>query len=174
MADADQQQASAPPFPAMTPGQRLHLEVHGYSVVPVLTGDECDWILSDLRRLRADLRACGVGPPGAAGADGPVIDHAYFATNEPHHTYLGSLGQSKGYPGILHYLSHPRVVGLAEELLGGTGHILEINAHLNSRAPDWPTAPDGGPSRWTLPPGAWTRLRARATTLTTDSITPAS
>ena len=27
------------------------------------------------------------------------------------------------YPGILHYLSHPRVVGMAEELLGGTGHI---------------------------------------------------
>lgn len=112
----------------------------------VLTREECAWVLSDLRRLRADLHACGVGAPGATGADGPAIDHAYFAVNQPYHTYLGSLGQSKHYLGILHYLSHPRVVGLAEEILGGTGHILEINAHLNSRPPDWPTAPDGNPA----------------------------
>ena len=32
---------------------------------------------------------------------------------------------------------------MAEELLGGAGHILEINAHINTKAPSWPTAPDG-------------------------------
>ena len=141
MAEAAAAEPLRPPFPAMTPGQRLHLEVNGYAVIPgLLTCDECDWISGDLRRLRNDLRA---QKPGV-GAEGPVIDSAYFAHDHPHHTYIGALGQSKRYPGILHYLSHPLVVGLAEELLGGTGHILEVNAHLNRRAPSWPTAADGG------------------------------
>jgi hypothetical protein len=110
------------PFPALTPGARLHLEVHGYAVVPdLLTRDECDWIKDDLYRLRSDLRKKGRGATPGPGtrAEGPMIDHAYFAQDDPHHTYLGSLGQSRGYPGILHYLSHPRVLGLAEELIGG-------------------------------------------------------
>lgn len=113
------------PFPALTPGQRLHLEVHGYAVVhDVLTPAEIAWISSDLKRLRADLWAQAgrsgaqtVGSEEAVEADSPVIDHAHFAIDQAHHTYLGSLGQSRRYPGLLHYLSHPRIVGMAEELL---------------------------------------------------------
>ena len=128
------------PFPALTPAQRYHLEVFGYVIVPdVLTRDECEETLEDLRRLRADLNA--IDDP-----DKRVIEQAYFATNQPHHQYLGAISQARSYPAILKYVSHPRVVGMAEELIGGRCHIVESNAHLNRKAPDWPTAPDGGPA----------------------------
>ena len=128
------------PFPALTTAQRYHLDVFGYVVVPeVLTRDECGEIADDLQRLKRDLLA--ISDPAKQ-----VIDHAYFATNTPHHHYLGAIGQSRKYPGILKYITHPRVVGMAEELIGGQSHILEANAHINRKAPSWPKAADGGPA----------------------------
>jgi hypothetical protein len=101
--------AAAVPFPALTPGQRLHLDVHGYCIVPgVLTPAECEWIASDLKQLRDDLHAQGDGPPvvgteGPTGQASPVIDHAHFATNSPHHTCAYPLRLS---PALLHSLLH--------------------------------------------------------------------
>lgn len=128
------------PFPALTPAQRYHLDVYGYVIVPgVLTREECEQTADDLRRLKRDLLA--IPDP-----NNRVIDHAYFAIDQPHHHYIGAIGQSRKYPGILRYITHPRVVGMAEELLGGKGHILEANAHINRKAPEWGKDESGKPT----------------------------
>ena len=127
------------PFPALTASQRYHLDLFGYVVVPnVLTADECGRMRDDLQRLKRDLHAI----PEPANR---MIEQAYFSIDQPHHAYLGAIGQTKSYPAILDYIAHPRIVGMAEELVGGKVHILEANAHINSKAPTWSTNPDGTP-----------------------------
>ncbi len=40
------------PFPALTPAQRLHLDIYGYVVVPeTLTPDECGAMIEALQKL---------------------------------------------------------------------------------------------------------------------------
>ena len=127
------------PFPALTPAQRYHFDVHGYVVLPnVFTPEECERMQQDLQRLKRDLMA--IPEPGER-----VIDHAYFQSSEPHHHYIGALGQSINYPSLLDYITHPRIVGMAEEVIGGKAHILEANAHINRKAPIWEVGEDGLP-----------------------------
>ena len=38
------------------------------------------------------------------------------------------------------YATHPRLVGMAEEVIGGDARIVEMNAHLNTRSPDFDPA----------------------------------
>lgn len=126
-------------FPALTPAQRYHFDVHGYVILPgVFTPDECERMNQDLQRLKRDLLA--IPEPGAR-----VIDHAYFQLSEPHHHYIGALGQSVSYPSLLDYITHPHLVGMAEEVAGGKAHILEANAHINRKAPTWEMGEDGRP-----------------------------
>ncbi|MBT5876440.1 MAG: hypothetical protein HOH43_23655 [Candidatus Latescibacteria bacterium] len=127
------------PFPALTPAQRYHFDVYGYVIVPdVLTRQECEVMRSDLQRLKKDLLA--IDPP-----ENRVIEHAYFQTDSPHHHYLGAIGQAWSYPGILDYVTHPKIVGMAEEVSGGKVHILEANAHINRMAPEWDLDGSGFP-----------------------------
>ncbi|MBM3261832.1 MAG: phytanoyl-CoA dioxygenase family protein [candidate division Zixibacteria bacterium] len=89
------------PFPALTPAQRYFFDVHGYVIVPgVLTEEECGAMRDDLHRLKRDLLA--IPDP-----DRRVIDHAYFQHDMPHHHYIGAIGQSRRYPAILAYVTHP-------------------------------------------------------------------
>ena len=39
-------------------------------------------------------------------------------------------------PVIAAYAAHPRLVGMAEEVIGGEARMVELNAHINSRNPD--------------------------------------
>lgn len=122
------------PFPALTPAQRYHLDVHGYVIVPgVLTPDEIEETKAALYQLRDNLLA----------TEQKVLRGAFFMINQPHHYYMGTI--ARAHPAIAAYASHPKVVGMAEELMGGKGHIVEVNAHINTRAPEWPTGPDGLP-----------------------------
>ena len=119
------------PFPALTAEQRLHLEVYGYVVVPgTLSSDEAGRILEALQRLKRDLNAARDRADGASTR----LRGATLLRDLPHHVFLGSIVEAD--PVIAAYASHPRLVGMAEELMGCEGRIVEVNAHLNRRDPD--------------------------------------
>ena len=114
------------PFPALTPAQRYHLEVFGYVIVQdTLSRDECGQILDALNRIKAELRA----PTRERTATDP-----YSLINLGHHVYMGGILESE--PVLAAFVSHPRLVGMTEELIGGDARLLEYNAHINSRVPN--------------------------------------
>lgn len=116
------------PFPALTPEQRYHFEVFGYVVIPgVLTEDECNTINESLHQIQRNLRT-----PGYAENRQPYQPFAVF--DKPHHTFMGGILEAA--PSITAFATHPRVIGLAEEVIGGEARLVEFNAHINSRDPD--------------------------------------
>jgi hypothetical protein len=115
------------PFPALTPAQRYHFEIFGYVVVPgVLSPAECEAIRAALQRVKRDLRARAPGQVRQPGEPAFIMDL-------PHHVFMGSIREAD--PVITAYAAHPRLVGMAEEVIGGEARIVELNAHLNSRDP---------------------------------------
>lgn len=117
------------PFPALTPAQRYHFDVNGYVVVPdVLSGDECAAIRESLRRTRKEVRARTPGQVSRRGEPRFIVDH-------PHHVFMTDMREAD--PLYAAYATHPRLVGMAEEVIGGEARIVELNAHLNSRHPNY-------------------------------------
>jgi len=115
------------PFPALTPAQRYHFEIFGYVVVPgVLSADECETIKSALQQLKRELRARPAGYQHQP-------HEAHFIIDKPHHVFMGSIRESD--PVITAYAAHPRLVGMAEEVIGGEARIVELNAHINRKVP---------------------------------------
>lgn len=126
------------PFPALTPAQRYYLDMYGYVIIPKLFSEsECGEMKDALYKLRADLMSL----------PNPKTDNfrgAFLMINQPHHHYMGSIVQA--YQPLTDYATHPCVVGMSEELIGGKSRIVEVNAHINRKAPEWPKAEDGGPA----------------------------
>ena len=116
------------PFPALTPAQRLHFEVFGYVVVPdVLSADECETINLALHEVERTLRE----PHYAERRQ----HHQPFSDKSlPHHSFMGGLLEAA--PVLTAFATHPRLIGLAEEVIGGAARLVEYNAHINSRDPD--------------------------------------
>lgn len=128
------------PFPALTSGQRYHLDVFGYVIIPnALTPDEIGSMKEALYRLRSDLRAVAHLPP-----EQRRVREARFLHDSAHHSYMGSIAQYD--KALTHYATHPLISGMSEELIGGRAHLVEVNAHINYKAPTWPTTPDGKPA----------------------------
>ena len=118
------------PFPALTPAQRYHLDAFGYVVVEnALTPDEVAQIRDSLYKLRDELGQ--LENPSDAG---PRIRGAYVLTNKPHHRFMAHIVEAD--PAITAYATHPALVSMAEELIGGEARIVEMNAHINSRNPE--------------------------------------
>ena len=119
------------PFPALTPAERYHLDVFGYVVVPgTLTGDETGRLLEAMQRLKADLAAAG---------EGAVVRGCRLSADRPHHRHFAHILEAD--PAIYDYLTHPRLVGMAEELVGGEVRLEESEAVINERDPDNPPKP---------------------------------
>lgn len=116
------------PWPPLTPAQRYHLEVHGYVVVEnMFSADECEAMMSELRRV-CDL---------AVDVDAETHpDQVHLAINGPNHKCFENILAAS--PVLAAYATHPRMVAMAEELLGGEARIVETNAHINRRATDEP------------------------------------
>ena len=116
------------PFPALTPGKRLFLEVNGYVVVEnTLTQDEVERLREALYELRQKFLA----------ADDPMshkVNGCYLSDQKPHQQSFAHLIEAD--PAFFDYLTHPRMVGFAEELVGGEVRIDESAAILNRRKPD--------------------------------------
>ena len=122
------------PFPALTPAQRLHLDVYGYVIIEnTLTADEVGRLREALQKLKRDLIA--TGDPANA-----VVRGARFSTYKPHHVHFAHILETD--PAILGYLTHPRLVAMAEEFVGGAVRLEESEGIINSRPPDYdPSAP---------------------------------
>ena len=122
------------PFPALTPAQRYHFEAFGYVVVPdVLPPDRCDRINESLHRLREDLR--NANPDGG---NAHKFNAAFLAINKPHHVFMYNFYDYDDE--LVSYACDPRLVGMAEEVMGCEARVLEFNAHINRRAPDFDPA----------------------------------
>lgn len=122
------------PFPALTPAQRLHLDIYGYVIVEnTLTAEEVGRTREALQKLKRDLIA--TGDPANATVRG-----ARFSLYKPHHVHFAHIVEAD--PAIFDYLTHPRLVAMAEEFVGGAVRLEESEAIINSRAPDYdPKAP---------------------------------
>ena len=118
------------PFPALTAGQRYHFEVYGYTVVEnTLKPDEIEAFKEAVYRIRDEFLK--LDDPSR---EGPRYKNSYLARNEPHHQFIGHILEAD--PAVTAYVTHPRLVSMAEEIIGGESRIVEVNAHINSRIPD--------------------------------------
>ena len=118
------------PFPPLTPAQRYHLEVYGYVVLEnALSGGEVERLKEAVLRLFADLEALE-----DRGLNGPRVRGAFLGIDKPCHKFAVNILESD--PAVTAYATHPYMVSLAEELIGGEARIVEMNAHINSRDRD--------------------------------------
>ena len=117
-------------FPAMTPAQRLHFEVNGYVVIEnTLSAAECEELLEALEELRARFEA--EENPAEAVIDGALAE----SWKPPHYFCWGHLLMA--HPAFCRYLTHPRLVALVEEVVGGKVRLDESAAIVNRRLPDF-------------------------------------
>ncbi|MEI6083481.1 MAG: phytanoyl-CoA dioxygenase family protein [Verrucomicrobiota bacterium] len=111
------------PFPALTTAQRYHFDLYGYVIVPgTLTSAECAGIRDALQRLRRDLIAANPQDPKSAQLQG-----AFFEAHSPHHDFMANFYEYDDH--FLDYACHPRLVGMAEEIMGCEARITELNRY---------------------------------------------
>ena len=116
------------PFPALTPAQRYHLDVYGYVVVEnALTAGETGRLLEAMYRLKRDFL-------GAEDPLGAEVRGCRLATYVPHNMQFNPVLATD--PAVLDYVTHPRLVGMVEELVGDTVRLEESGGAINSRDPD--------------------------------------
>jgi hypothetical protein len=128
------------PFPALTPAERIYLDVYGYVVLKnTFTPDETGTMREALHKLKRDLLAA---PPGS------VLRGAKTKGGGANRTYLVSIHEAD--PAISWYVTHPRMVGVSEELIGSQSRVVEVGGIINSRLPDMdPKKPNYGFHRGT-------------------------
>ena len=132
------------PFPALTPAQRYHLDVYGYVVVEnALSEGETSRLLEAMQRLKHDLLAAS--DPACA-----CVRNCRLSAYKPHHLHFAHILEAD--PAIFDYLTHPRLVGMAEELVGGDVRLEESEAVINTRAPDTDVST---PPRYGFHVGTW-------------------
>ena len=124
------------PFPALSPQQRLHFDIYGYVVIPqVLTPEECQALIDVLQKLKSDLMAAGEPISFSADSTAKVRGAGAAGSGNAHHIFMRDIEQA--HPLITSYISHPRLLGMAAEIVGGEIRLVESNAHINSRLPNW-------------------------------------
>ncbi|MBM3276517.1 MAG: phytanoyl-CoA dioxygenase family protein [Candidatus Handelsmanbacteria bacterium] len=123
------------PFPALTPAQRYHFELYGYVVIPnTLAPAEVALLREALYRLRDSIQQLP-----ERGPEGPRSQGAYFLIDRGHHHFMANVVEAD--PAITAYATHPRLVAMAEEVMGSEARITEMNAHINSRDRSAPLDP---------------------------------
>jgi hypothetical protein len=113
-------------------------------------------MLGAMQRLRVDLKLAQreALEADAALADGQASSPGGSGTDEswvkvrncqmtnyrksPHRQHFMHILESD--PSLLEYLAHPRMVGMAEELVGGSVRLEESEASMNRREPDYDPA----------------------------------
>lgn len=111
------------PFPALTPRQRLHMEVYGYVVIENAIGDALTRRLRDKTyEIEETLRTTGKLPPNVTTLFGDTREY-FRVDNLPHVD-----------PCYLDYVAHPHLVGMAEEATGFVVRLEQSDAHIR-RAP---------------------------------------
>ena len=107
------------PFPALTPAQRLHIEIYGYVVIENLLGpSEISTITDALYGIEDDFRRTGE-LPGPSCFNTSTSEDFFRIDNLPH---LASC--------FFEYVTHPRIVGMAQEIVGGNVRLQQSDAHI--------------------------------------------
>ena len=119
------------PFPALTPAQRWHLEVHGYVVVEkVFNENEVGLMFDALQKLKRDFYARD-DPWSKEPVQNCTMYHSDGQLGKHHH--FNHLLEAD--PVFLEYSTHPRIVGMCEEVVGNSVRINETQAAINCRTP---------------------------------------
>ena len=106
------------PFPALTPAQRLHIEIYGYVVIENLLNQcEVDAITNALYCIEDDFRRTGA-LPGPSCFNTSISEEFFRIDNLPHLA-----------PCFFDYVTYPRIVGMAQEIVGGNNQTLISAAH---------------------------------------------
>ena len=107
------------PFPALTPAQRLHIEIYGYVIIEnLLTEDEVGTLKGTLYQIEADFRRDGK-MPGPSCWNTSTSEEFFRIDNLPHLA-----------PCFFDYLTHPHIVGMAEAIIGGPARLQQSDAHI--------------------------------------------
>jgi ectoine hydroxylase-related dioxygenase (phytanoyl-CoA dioxygenase family) len=111
--------ATPKPFPALTPAQRLHIEIYGYTIIEnVLNQSEINSIKDTLYRIEDDFRRTGE-LPGPSCFNTSTTEEFFRIDNLPHLA-----------PCFFDYITHPHIVGMAEEIIGGPARLQQSDAHI--------------------------------------------
>lgn len=111
--------ATAIPFPALTPAQRLHLEVNGYVLIEnVLDTDEIGQLLETTYGIEKRYRDTGE-LPGPNCHLSATREDFFRVDNLPHLA-----------PCYFDYLTKPRLLGMVQEIVGGTVRLEQSDAHI--------------------------------------------
>jgi len=131
----------ARPFPALTPSQRLHLDIYGYVVIENAIDDDLTArLLAKAFELEDDFRRTG-----------KIIHPSCFMTGESREFFrVDNLPHVD--PCFLEYVADPYLVALAEEAVGAEVRLEQSDIHI--RRP----LPDGHEGRYGFHRGAGTRL----------------
>ena len=119
----------------LTLAQRFHFEMHGYILLDrVLTTNEVDWFKEVILRMYND----------------PHREERGVYTIAKDRSYYVRMGNFIEYdPAFVAFSTHPKIVPLAEDLVGGSVRLEEIETIINRRNPDanvaelrstWPNA----------------------------------
>ncbi len=120
--------SSQRPFPALTSAQRYHFDVFGYVVIEnTLTAGETSAVLNALQDLKREFEATG-------DPTGTIIRNCRVSGYSPTNMHFAHVLETD--PAILDYVTNPRLVGIAEEVVGGIVRLSESEAIINSRDPD--------------------------------------
>lgn len=121
--------------PSFTPSQRLHLEVYGYVLVEgVLSAAEARELREAILGVEESARAgTAPSPPCFVESDRPE----YFRIDNLLH--LG--------PAFFDCLTHPRILGCAQEAVGSSIRLTQSDAHVRRRG--------DGPDRYEFHRGTW-------------------
>ena len=141
-----------PQFPALTPAQRYHLEVNGYVVVEgLLDQDEIGRYHEALQRLKDEFFA--KDDPWNANIRNSTIFGRLQAWAGPKVQFDNYLETD---PLFLDYVAHPRIVGVAQEVIGNQVRLSETQAIINSRNPNADSDSGRSGRQWHhIRPGYW-------------------
>ena len=113
------------PFPALTPSQRLHLEVNGYVVVEGVPGaGEVEALRETTYEIERRHRETGE-LPGPSCHLSATREDFFRVDNLPHLA-----------PCYFDYLTHPRLLGMVQEIVGGTVRLEQSDAHIRRPVPE--------------------------------------
>lgn len=113
------------PFPALTPSQRLHLEVNGYVLVEgALGAGEVEALRETTYEIERRHRETGE-LPGPSCHLSATREDFFRVDNLPHLA-----------PCYFDYLTHPRLLGMVQEIVGGTVRLEQSDAHIRRPVPE--------------------------------------
>lgn len=113
---------------ALTPAERLHLEVYGYVVLEgVLTQAEIEALRAATYEIEDAFRA---GDDSVAAWRAKVDPHAVTNLASTSTDYFNIENIPHLHPAFLDYVFHPRLVPIMEEIVGGKVRLEQSDAHI--------------------------------------------